>query len=58
MAEDVPLSRIEIDCVELSGPAFEKWDRRLLHASLITLGLAEAIVFPVDGKILPPDEVL
>ena len=58
VAEDVPLSRIEIDCVELSGPAFEKWDRRLMHASLITLGLAEAIVFPVDGKILPPDEVL
>ena len=58
VAEDVPLSRIEIDCVELSGPAFEKWDRRLLHASLVTLGLAEAIVFSVDGKILPPDEVI
>jgi hypothetical protein len=58
VAEDLSLSRVEIDCVELSGPAFEKWDRRLLHASLITLGLAEAIVFPVDGKTLPPDEVL
>jgi hypothetical protein len=58
VAEDLPLSRIEIDCVELSGPAFEKWDRVVLHASLITLGLAEAIVFPADGHILPPDEVL
>jgi hypothetical protein len=58
VAEDLPLSRIEIDCVELSGPAFEKWDRPLLHASLITLGLAEAIAFPTDGKIRPPDEVL
>jgi hypothetical protein len=58
LAEDLSLSRIEIDCVELSGPAFETWDRRLLHASLITLGLAEAIVFRVDDKILPPDEVL
>jgi hypothetical protein len=58
IADDLTLSRVEIDCMELSGPAFEKWDRRLLHASLVTLGLAEAIVFPVDGKILPPDEVL
>jgi len=58
VAEDLPLTRIEIDCVELAGPAFEKWDRLLLHASLITLGLAEAIVISADGKILPPDEVL
>jgi hypothetical protein len=58
VTEDLPLSRIEIDCVELSGPAFEKWDRALFHATLITLGFAEAIVFPADGHILPPDEVL
>ncbi len=58
VAEDLPLSRIEIDCVELSGQVFEKWDRLLLHASLITLGFAEAVVFPVDGRVLPPDEVL
>jgi len=58
VAEDLPLSRIEIDCVELAGPAFEAWDRLRLHASLITLGLAEAIMFSADGKILPPDEVL
>jgi hypothetical protein len=58
VAEDLPLSRIEIDCVELSGPAFQSWDRAILHASLITLGLAEAIVFPADGNILPPNEVL
>jgi hypothetical protein len=58
VAEDLPLSRIEIDCVELSGPAFQSWDRAILHASLITLGLAEAIVFPAEGNILPPDEVL
>jgi hypothetical protein len=58
IAEDLTLARVEIDCVELSGPAFEKWDRPLLHASLVALGLAEAIVFPVEGKVLPPDEVL
>jgi hypothetical protein len=58
VAEDLPLSRIEIDCVELSGTAFANWDRRLLHASLVALGLAEAVVFPADGKLLPPDEIL
>jgi len=58
IADDLTLSRVEIDCVELSGAAFEKWNQPLLHASLITLGLAEAVVFPADGKIVPPDEVL
>lgn len=30
--EDLGLQRVEIDCVELKGPAFESWDRDQLHA--------------------------
>lgn len=58
LMEDLTLSRVEIDCVELSGPAFANWDPRLVHASLVTGGFAEAVIFPVDGKLQPPTEVL
>jgi hypothetical protein len=58
LVEDLPLSRIEIDCVELSGPAFGEWDPRMVHATLIAGGFAEAVIFPVDGKPVPPTEVL
>lgn len=56
--EDLSLERIEIDLVELDGPAFEGWDRRALHASLVTGGFAEAVVFPADNHLAPPDELL
>jgi hypothetical protein len=58
LVEDLSLSRIEIDCMELSGPAFANWDTTFVQASLVTGGLAEAVIFPVDGKLAPPTEVL
>jgi hypothetical protein len=56
--EELSLQSVEIDCVELSGPAFGAWDRRLLHASLVTSGYAEAVAFPQDNQLAPPDELL
>ena len=56
--EELSLQSIEIDCVELSGPAFEGWDRRSLHAHLVAGGYAEAVVFPADNTPVPPDELL
>jgi len=50
--------RIEIDLVDLDGPVFTSWDRRLLLVGLAQLGMAEAVVFPVGGDWLPPTEVL
>jgi hypothetical protein len=50
--------RIEIDNVDLRGPAFETWDRRELLAYLVLAGLAEAVFFPSSGPIVPPTEVL
>ena len=51
-------TRIEIDYVDLRGPAFEKWDKRELIASLVSAGLAEAVCFPSSGPPMPPTEVL
>ena len=56
--EELSLARVEIDLVELDGPAFATWDRRDLHALLVSGGFAEAVVFPADNRLAPPDEIL
>jgi len=56
--EDLGLQRVEIDCVELSGPAFEGWDRSELQAFLVTGGFAEAVVFSTGSEFVPPNELL
>jgi len=56
--QDLGLQRVEIDCVELSGPAFARWNRNELHILLVARGLSEAVVFPADEQLLPPNELL
>jgi hypothetical protein len=56
--EDLGLQRMEIDCLELTGPAFEQWDRDEIHAFLVTGGFAEAVIFPTGIEFAPPNEVL
>jgi hypothetical protein len=58
IASDLPLTRIEIDCVALQGPAFEHWDPRAVHATLVANHHAEAVVFPADGNLVPCNEIL
>jgi hypothetical protein len=58
LAQDVVADRIEIDYVDLRGPAFENWDRRALQVHLVRAGLAEAVFFPAKGSAVPPTEVL
>jgi hypothetical protein len=58
LAQDVVAERIEIDYVDLRGPAFESWDRRALLVQLVRDGLAEAVFFPARGSSVPPTEVL
>jgi len=56
--EELGLQRMEIDLVDLSGPAFEKWDLWKIQAMLVMGSYAEAVVFPADGKLVPPTELL
>jgi hypothetical protein len=58
LAEDVVKERIEIDYIDLRGPAFEGWDRRSLLANLVSKGFAEAVFFPSQGPTVPPTEPL
>jgi hypothetical protein len=56
--EDLNLCRMEIDSLELSGSAFEGWDKHEIHALLVTGGFAEAVIFPADDTFAPPSEGL
>lgn len=56
--EDLSLERMEIDLVDLKGPKFESWDKRNLHASLVTNGYAEAVAFSAEGAAIPPTDLL
>jgi len=58
LAQDVVKGRIEIDYVDLRGPAFEGWDRRTLLAQLVSGALAEAVFFPSKSPAVPPTEAL
>ncbi len=58
LAEDVVKERIEIDYMDLRGPAFEGWDLHSLLANLVSAGFAEAVFFPSQGPIVPPTEAL
>ncbi|MFZ0643384.1 MAG: hypothetical protein WAM25_09500, partial [Candidatus Acidiferrales bacterium] len=58
LAVDVVKERIEIDYVDLRGPAFEGWDHRTLLAHLVSGGFADAVFFPSKGPTVPPTEAL
>ncbi len=58
LLEDLSLQRIEIDLVNLNGPAFDAWDKQNLHASLVTNGYAEAVAFTAEGTAIPPTDLL
>lgn len=56
--EGLGKQRVEIDCLEWSGPAFADWSRDEVHAFLVVGGYAEAVAFPEDNELLPPNELL
>ena len=58
LVEDVVKQRIEIDYIDLRGPAFESWDRHTLLAHLVKAGFAEAVYFSSKGPNVPPTEAL
>jgi len=58
VAQEVVKARIEIDYIDLRGPAFETWDGRTLLAHLVFAGFAEAVFFRSKGPPVPPREAL
>jgi len=50
--------RIEVDMLQLSGPAFQGVDNRLMSLQLVQHGLTNAVMFGPNGEVLQPSEVL
>jgi hypothetical protein len=50
--------RLEVDLIAVDGPDLAAIDDRLLTVELLRTGLAEAVLLPVEGRPVPPDEVL
>jgi hypothetical protein len=58
VAEDVVRDRIEIDYLEVRGPAFASWDLHSLPVYLVSAGFAEGVYFPSKGNPVPLSEAL
>jgi hypothetical protein len=49
-------NRVEVDYIELSGPAFGEIDKRLANIALLRNGLTHAILFDNKQNPIPPTE--
>jgi hypothetical protein len=58
LRDQVSLERIEIDFIEVRGPAFRPWNHRDLLLGLVRESLAEAVIFPAGSSSGPPTEIL
>lgn len=58
LMDDLTVSRIRIDMIRVTGPAFAHVDSRLLCLELVKNKLCEAVIFDVDGRVLQASEVL
>ncbi|MBT7767771.1 MAG: TonB-dependent receptor [Bdellovibrionales bacterium] len=53
LMEGLSSDRIEIDMITVSGDAFNNFDDRLLSLELVRKGLTGAVLFDVDGTVMP-----
>jgi len=50
-------SRVEVDMIKFSGPAFAAVDNRLMSVELVEQGLTDAAMFTAAGDVVQPSEV-
>ena len=55
---DLSVNRIEIDMINVKGPAFIKKDPRLLNLELIKNGFSQAVIFDEKGQVMQPSDAL
>ncbi len=58
LMDDLSRTRVEVDMIRFSGPAFEKVDNRLMSLQLVQQGLADAAMFTAKGEMVQPADVL
>jgi hypothetical protein len=50
--------RVEVDMIELRGPAFAGVDNRLMSLQLVEQAFTDAAMFTADGEVVQPSDVL
>ena len=58
LLDDLTNSRVEVDMIKFSGPAFTGVDNRLMALQLVEQELTEAALFTADGEAIIPGELL
>ena len=58
LMDDLSRSRVEIDMIRLSGPAFPDVDNRLMALQLVEQGLTDAAMLEASGDVVQPSDVL
>lgn len=58
LIDNLEPGRVEVDLVDLSGPAFEAVDPVTAAITMVREGLAEAVLLDSNGQQQPPTEVL
>ncbi|MSU62344.1 MAG: TonB-dependent receptor [Pedosphaera sp.] len=58
LVDNLTTSRVEVDMIQFSGPAFERVDNRLMSLKLVQSGLSNAVMFTSDGQVVQPADVL
>jgi hypothetical protein len=58
LQENLAPSRIQVDLIKFSGPAFANIDNRLMSLQLVSQGLTDAVMFTADGEMVQPSEIL
>ncbi|NDC39554.1 MAG: hypothetical protein EBZ48_16200 [Proteobacteria bacterium] len=56
--DSLSIERIEVDCVHLSGPAFESISPEMAAVQLVRQKLCHAVAFRGDGMLTYPSELL
>jgi hypothetical protein len=58
LMDELSRERIDLDMIELSGPAFPGVDNRLMSLQLVESGLTDAAMFTAGGEVVQPSDVL
>lgn len=57
LSENLGSGRLEIDLIDIAGPALAGWNQRALNVSLVLDGLTEGVILPETDQMAPPGEV-
>lgn len=58
LIDNLTTERVEVDMIELSGPAFRLVDNRLVMLELVSHGLTDAALFNSNGEAVQPSDAL